>query len=248
MDTSSSAPSFSSTNRKIVMLPIGSCEQHGPYLPIDTDLRIANLIATQIAHSFSPDDVVLLPPIPYSCSYEHHGLGTLAIRVGTLSQYIHDIAYSLKQWGVPLLLILINWHGGNDLLGALATEISVREGIPCAAIPSTSQVGKSWDESGITAATDVHAGAIETSIIQAYWPELMREAIPPMAHDEPVIAPAKVQPVLQALGSYTVTRSGVWGAPEQADADRGKVLIVRLVDALHDQIAGLFALVNTYNK
>lgn len=248
MDTSKAAPFMQGTQRQLVLLPIGSCEQHGPYLPVDTDLRIAQLLAEKLERSFSASDTLLLPAIPYSCSHEHRGLGTLALNAGTLAALLHDVARSLTSWGTPVLLLFVNWHGGNDLLASLATEITSTEGVPTAVIPAISQVGKAWDESGITQARDVHAGAVETSVIQAYWPELVPASFPESAHCEPTIAPAKTQAVLQAIGAPVVTREGVWGAPEQANPDKGKALIEALAQHMHEQALALLALVNTHSR
>jgi creatinine amidohydrolase/Fe(II)-dependent formamide hydrolase-like protein len=241
--TDQPAPRFQTEQRHVVLFPIGSCEQHGPYLPIDTDLRIATLLAEQVASLLS-DDTVLLPAMPFSCSHEHRGLGTIALDISTVSAFVHNVARSLKSWGTPSLLVLLNWHGGNDLLGALATEITSIESLPCAAIPSIVQVGQAWDESGMTTAKDIHAGAIETAIIRAYWPELVKEPIPQAAHCEPHIGPAKVQPVLQAIGTYAATAQGIWGAPEDADESKGRELIEKLSRKISVEIARLLELVN----
>ena len=243
MHTDQPAPRFQAEKRRVVLLPIGSCEQHGPFLPIDTDLRIAALLAEQVANLLS-EQVVLLPALPFSCAHEHRGLGTIALDISTVSAFVHNVARSLKSWGPPFLLALLNWHGGNDLLGALATEITSTESLPCTAIPSPAQVGKAWDESGMTAAKDIHAGAIETAIVRAYWPELVVDPIPQAAHCEPHISPAKAQPVLQALGTYAATAQGIWGAPEDADASRGRELLEKLSQDIHTQIARLLELVN----
>src|SRR6266700_6859156 len=120
-----SAISLQAQSRRVVILPIGSCEQHGPYLPIDTDLRLAQLLAENLALQFS--DALLLPALPFSCSWEHKGLGTIALTVSTVAATIHDIAYSLKAWETPNALIIVNWHGGNDVLDSLAAEITARE-------------------------------------------------------------------------------------------------------------------------
>lgn len=247
MRTDQPAPNFRAEKRRVALLPIGSCEQHGPFLPIDTDLRIAELVAENVATLLS-DNALLLRALPFSCSHEHRGLGTIALDISTVSAFIHNVARSLKVWRMPFLLVLINWHGGNDLLGALATEITATENIPCTAIPSTSQVGKMWDESGMTAAKDIHAGAIETAIIRAYWPELVVEPIPETAHCTPDIAPAKVQPILQAIGSYAITQQGIWGAPEEADVNKGIELIERLSRDVYKQIIGLLEKVNSIEE
>jgi creatinine amidohydrolase/Fe(II)-dependent formamide hydrolase-like protein len=243
LHTDQPAPRLQAEKRRVVLLPIGSCEQHGPFLPIDTDLRIAELLAEKVA-GFHSDNVVVLPALPFSCSHEHRGFGTIALDISTVSAFVHNVARSLKSWGTPFLLVLLNWHGGNDLLGALATEITSTESLPCAAIPSPAQVGKAWDGSGMTAAKDIHAGAIETAIVRAYWPELVVEPIPQAAHCEPHISPAKVQPVLQALGTYAVTAQGIWGAPEDADVSKGSELLEKLSRDIHTQIVQLLELVN----
>ncbi len=243
MLTNQPAPRFQTEKRRIVLLPIGSCEQHGPYLPIDTDLRIATLLAEQVTHLLS-EDAMLLPALPFSCSHEHRGLGTIALDISTISAFVHNVSRSLKSWETPSLLVLLNWHGGNDLLGALATEITATETLPCAAIPSIAQVGKAWDASGMTVAKDIHAGAVETAIIRAYWPELVKKPIPPTAHCEPHISPAKAQPVLQAIGTYAATAQGIWGAPEDADESKGRELIEKLSRDIAVQVTRLLELVN----
>lgn len=222
--------------RKIVLQPIGSIEQHGPFLPIDTDLRIVQLISEQLEVALNTtQDVLLLPPLPISCSWEHTKTGTISLQVSTLSAIIHNIARSLIAWETPIFLVILNWHGGNEWLGPVATEVTVLEQIPTAVIPTGSEVGKFWDQSGITTAKDIHAGAIETSIIQAFWPDLVPHSIPASAHCEPDIKPAKVQPVFQAIGSR-ITSTGIWGAPEDANPEKGKILIQELVKSVRDQI------------
>jgi len=241
--TDQPAPHFQTEKRRIVLLPIGSCEQHGPFLPIDTDLRIATLLAEQVTQLLS-ENVVLLPALPFSCSHEHRGLGTIALDISTISAFVHNVARSLKSWGSSSLLVLLNWHGGNDLLGALATEITATESLSCTAIPSVAQVGKAWNTSNMTTAKDIHAGAVETAIIRAYWPELVKEPIPQTAHCEPHISPAKVQTVLQAIGTYAATTQGIWGAPEDADESKGRELIEKLSRDISMQVTRLLELIN----
>lgn len=235
-------------SRRLVILPLGSCEQHGPYLPIDTDLRIAQLLAEKLTNTFPDSEALLLPAIPFSCSWEHKGLGTIALNVSTLAAVLHDIAHSLKNWTTPVLLMIINWHGGNSLLGSLATEITAQEEIPTAVINAISEAGRIWNRSRITSIDDIHAGAMETSIIQAYWPETVKDHIPTTAHCVPDVAPATVQSVLQALGSYTITPNGIWGAPEQANVDKGKELIDTLTISIREQILRLRELVNRHQR
>ncbi|GCE27055.1 creatinine amidohydrolase [Dictyobacter alpinus] len=230
--------------RRIFILPIGSLEQHGPYLPIDTDLRIAQLLAQNLASLFNGTEALLLPAIPFSSSWEHKGPGTIALNVSTLSAILHDVAYSLEAWKTHSLLILVNWHGGNSILGSLATEITARENIPTAVIPSPSEVGQIWRTNNATTVSDVHAGAIETSVIQAYWPNLIHHPIQANDHYEPDIQPAKTQAVLQSIGIRTVSKTGIWGAPEQANATKGRELIEKLTDSMFKQTNKILQLLN----
>jgi creatinine amidohydrolase len=96
----------------------------------------------------------------------------------------------------------------------------------------------------MTTAKDIHAGAIETAIIRAYWPELVIKSIPQVAHCEPHVRPAKAQFVLQALGTYAITAQGLWGAPEDADVSKGYELIETLSQEIHTHIVRLLDLVN----
>jgi creatinine amidohydrolase/Fe(II)-dependent formamide hydrolase-like protein len=248
MNTSQPASNISSKKNRIVLLPIGSCEQHGPHLPVDTDLRIAQLLADKLACSLKEEEPILLPAIPFSCSWEHKGPGTIAINAGTLAAILHDIARSLKAWRMSFVLVLVNWHGGNDILAPLAVEITATEGIPTTVIPAISQVGKAWDESNITDAKEVHAGAVETSIIMAYWPNLITGDINAADHCEPVIAPAKAQAVLQAVGIRSVTKTGIWGAPEDANPDKGRELIDKLVSLMFEQTCKIVEIVKASPK
>jgi creatinine amidohydrolase/Fe(II)-dependent formamide hydrolase-like protein len=248
MNTGQPAPFLRSKKRQIVILPIGSCEQHGPHLPMDTDLRIAQLLASKLAQSLDHKKPLLLPAIPFSCSWEHKGIGTLSLTTSTLAAVIHDIAKSLKAWNTPMLLVIVNWHGGNDILAPLAIEITATEDIPTVVIPAISQVGKAWDESGITAAKEVHAGGIETSIMQAFWPELISGTISAEDHYEPTIKPAKAQAVLQAIGMIAATKTGIWGAPEKSDPEKGKALIDALAAQMCEQTAKILEIVESTKK
>ena len=235
------APRLHMENRTIVVLPIGSCEQHGPHLPVDTDLRIAQLIAEKLTEAFSPEKVILLPAIPFSCSWEHKGPGTIALNTSTISALLYDIAYSLKAWNMPVFLVLLNWHGGNSTLAPLATEITAREHIHTTVIQALSLASSSWTDKNNISFPDVHAGMIETSIVQAYWPDLV-------THFEdidflPDVEPASAQSVFQALGIYAVSKTGVWGKPQQADPEKGKLIIDTAVKEIYSQVIRLRELI-----
>src|SRR5690606_15486087 len=107
----------------VALLPIGSFEQHGPFLPLATDTVIAQTIAGALAAAYP---LLHLPPITISCSHEHEAWpGTVSISASTLYAIIHDISDSLQRSGITRL-ILVNGHGGNYVLGNVVQESAGR--------------------------------------------------------------------------------------------------------------------------
>jgi creatinine amidohydrolase len=121
----------------VALLPVGSFEQHGDYLPLATDTIVASVVARELAREYP---VMVLPPITSSCSHEHAGWrGTVSISARTLHQVVTDIAASLALPGVDRL-VLVSGHGGNYVLSNIAQEASVH-GPRIAVFP----LGSDWE-------------------------------------------------------------------------------------------------------
>ncbi|GCF07323.1 hypothetical protein KDI_08870 [Dictyobacter arantiisoli] len=146
---------------------------------------------------------------------------------------------------MPIFLVLLNWHGGNSILSSLTTEITAREKLPTTVISSIVLAGHVWEEENEPLFDDVHAGALETSIIQAYWPELVAQADLENLDFVPNIEPAYPQSVFQALGMYAVSKTGVWGKPQKANPQKGRVVIEGVVKEIYSQIISLLGLIET---
>ena len=124
MDFLPTATSREEADRKasVAVLPIGSFEQHGQHLPLATDTVVACAIADSVASEY---ELLLLPPVAFSCSHEHSGFtGTVSISATTLHQVIGDIVASLELQGIRHL-VLVNGHGGNYSLGNVVQEANV---------------------------------------------------------------------------------------------------------------------------
>src|SRR3954453_14158134 len=110
-DTADAAclPSGTTTDERdrradVALLPIGSFEQHGPYLPLATDTLVACAIAREGAAAYP---VHLLPPVAIACSHEHAGWpGTVSISYVTLHAVVRDIADSLRRSCVDTLILI----------------------------------------------------------------------------------------------------------------------------------------------
>jgi creatinine amidohydrolase len=147
----------------IAVLPVGSFEQHGDYLPLSTDTLIACAIAAEIADAY---DLMLLPPVTISCSHEHAGWrGTVSISARTLHAIISDVAASLRFDGVERLLV-VNGHGGNYVLSNIVQEASVG-GPSMALFPARDDWHAARHAAGLAtdSHSDMHAGELETSIL-----------------------------------------------------------------------------------
>ena len=101
------------------VLPIGSVEQHAQ-LSLAVDMILAERVAVEAA---APLGVPVFPVIPYGLApYFAAYPGTVTLRVETLLAVVRDVAASIRRAGFRRLLI-VNGHGGNAPVGALAQEL-----------------------------------------------------------------------------------------------------------------------------
>jgi creatinine amidohydrolase len=160
----------------IAVLPLGAHEQHGPHLPFETDRLIAEGIAGRMMAALPRGlDVRLLPAEPVGYSIEHMDVeGTRSLAFDEAVNRWLAIAGECARLGVRKL-VLLNAHGGNSpLLTIVATEARVRFRMLA--------VATSWTRFGLPEsliapedkAIDIHAGDIETSVMLALHPDLVR--------------------------------------------------------------------------
>lgn len=99
-------------NVKVALIPTGSCEQHGPHLPMQVDTICATAVAQTVGEILFPK-VLVTTPIPVGVSYHHMKFpGTLTLDEETMIGIIYNICKSLKQHGITNALI-VNGHKGN---------------------------------------------------------------------------------------------------------------------------------------
>jgi creatinine amidohydrolase len=206
---------------RLAVLPVGSFEQHGPHLPLETDTIVACGIAESIARHVP---VLRLPPIAITCSHEHAGYaGTVWIGHKALIATVEDIWASLKFQGIDKLFV-ISGHGGNYVLSHFAQENNIH-GPGIAIGPG----GEQWKaaikaaECELNLSQDMHAGEIETSILLHLAPHLVKgDNLSALDHR------CDLREWLLVLGFKAYAKDGVIGQPGAASAEKGKILIEQL--------------------
>lgn len=202
-----------------LLVPLGSCEQHGPHLPLDTDTRIAVAVAERVAAS--RPGVVVAPPVAYGSSGEHQAFaGTLSIGTEALRAVLVELGRSaLPGDGAGpgfAWIVLVNGHGGNvdAVRGALEVLVGERRAVSAwwPAVPGG----------------DAHAGATETSVLLALDPGLVGPERP-VGATSPV---AELLPRLRAGGVAAVSADGVLGDATGASAETGREVLDALVTDL----------------
>ena len=204
------------------VLPVGSFEQHGDYLPLIADTVIACVISRELADTYP---LLQLPPVTISCSHEHSAWrGTVSISSSTLDSIIDDIYRSIAASGLTSLVIL-NCHSGNYALANSVQEGNAH-GKRMALFPTGSDWAKARKSAGVITSNheDMHADELETSILLYAHPELVRDGY--RAADW--VADDRRHLLTTGIGEYT--QSGVIGRPSLASAEKGKAVLASLVD------------------
>jgi mycofactocin precursor peptide peptidase len=208
-----------------LIIPVGSIEQHGPHLPLDTDTRIAEAVARGVAERLSEADHesgwMVAPPIGYGASGEHESFpGTVSIGTSALRLLLVEFGRSAASWASRL--VFVNGHGGNFEALAAASALLRYEG---------RDVG--WCSCGVTNA-DAHAGHTETSVLLHISPDEVRtnELVP--GNTAPL---AELLPAMRSGGVAAVSELGVLGDPTTATAIDGERLFAEMVDGCAGRIA-----------
>ena len=206
---------------RVAVLPIGSFEQHGAYLPLSTDTVVACLIAKRLSDAYG---LFLLPPVTISCSHEHAAFpGTVSISATTLATIVTDVYQSLQAADIDRLVI-VNGHGGNYVLRNVVQQANAPNEHRLALFPTA----EDWAEARSTAGCgsrsheDMHAGELEVSLLLHAAPWLVRPGYE--GFDQTV----DDRRDLLTLGMDAYTTTGVIGRPSLATADKGSAILESL--------------------
>ena len=196
-----------------ILIPLGSTEQHGPHLPLDTDTCIARAVAHGAA---AATGAVVAPTLPYGASGEHAAFaGTLSIGTDALRTVIVELTRSAAETFERI--VFVNGHGGNH--GAVTGAVKQMQ--------AEGHSVTSWSPS--IPGGDAHAGRTETSLMLAIAPDSVRREAAVPGNTAPL---AEIIDDLRAGGVAAASPNGVLGDPAGASAEEGQQLLVQLVTNL----------------
>lgn len=198
------------TGRRLVLVPVGSIEQHGPHLPLDTDTAIAVATATVAADQTG---AWVAPALSYGSSGEHQSFaGTASVGTDALQHQVVELVRSLTTWVGAVLLV--NAHGGNVAALRAAVDQLVAEDRQVAWVACA------------TEAVDLHAGRTETSLMLYLRPDDVRLERAVAGNTQPL---DEILPAMMAGGVAAVSANGVLGDPTGASADEGAAVLAAMV-------------------
>ncbi|WP_330343127.1 mycofactocin biosynthesis peptidyl-dipeptidase MftE [Streptomyces sp. NBC_00557] len=190
-------------DRSVLVVPVGSTEQHGPHLPFTVDTDIALALAERLAAA--RPWVVLAPPVSYGSSGEHAGFpGTLSIGRQATELLLTELGRSADAFAA---VAFVSAHGGN--------AVPVRRAV--ARLRAEGRRAYFWEPEGDPA--DSHAGRAETSAMLVLRPGTVRRERAEEGDRRPLPA---LLPALLRVGLRGVTPNGVLGDPRGARADLGR--------------------------
>lgn len=222
------APTWSESagSPRIVIVPLGSWEQHGPHLPLDTDTVIVDAVVTHaLGHLASSDIFLLAPTLAVTASDEHSGFaGGLSMGTEATRDALVSIGRS-STWSNGVCFV--NGHGGNAASLSAASSALTHEGIRHSVWSLPHYAG-----------ADMHAGVTETSLMLHIAPDSVR-----LDHIEPGFDGDRADAIdtMRRTGVRSVSPNGVLGDPTSATAAHGAEVLRMYSTHLASHLASLAA-------
>ena len=220
-------------SRRIIILPVGSLEQHGPHLPLNVDVVIPISLAKMVCEEV---EAMVLPPIVYGYKAQGGGQlfpGTTSLEGTTLIDLTLDILRETYRHGGRRFLVL-NGHYENTAFVSEAVQIFLRDAEDTRAVilswwdqVSDGMVDELFAEVDFPGWEMEHAALTETSLMQYFTPELVREDRIVDDHGER-IPTYEIFPPPDDI----IPKSGVFYKATFASREKGEKLAKQVVDTI----------------
>ena len=206
-----------------LLVPVGTCEQHGPHLPLGCDTIIVERLADDLSGAL---EILRAPTIEYgvNTATKRPFPGNASVRRKTLHRWMNDLLWSWEQCGVEAFIILTA-HGHDPHQEALSTLRTKRARVFTVDIFALDFTDYLEDPGGPT-----HGGELDTSLMLHLAPQFVHMEL---AQDFPLSDRQVARYQRRAAGSVPAMSPGSIGRPTLASAEKG----ARLYKMIHDRIA-----------
>ena len=223
----------------LALIPVGQIEEHGPHLPVNTDLVIAERTAEAAAEMVRPNPpVVLFPAVwsGYSASVMQKWPGTIRLRTRVFADMVHDIVASALDMGFRKAALL-NAHGHHPaLLEMVAREIGDETGTAIAVVEVAKMAaGAVKTHRKSEPGGCIHGGEFETSLMLHFGAPVQMDKAPADARftyaseNVPGDGFAGSKRAFWSTWAIQPTDTGIYGDPTCATAETGKRIFDELV-------------------
>ena len=205
--------------KKAIVIPVGSIEQHGPHLPVSTDSDIVTEVTKRVSEKCN---FLLLPTLSYGVSFEHFPFFNISLKEKTLEQILIDICLSLSSNDINTIFIINGHHGNQKALENISKKINrlSKKKIKVFVFSYWHFMKQEFD----------HAGFVETSLMLAISKKVKMNRAKKGLITENLSEKEKSRLGKLASKSFpSVTRNGVWGDPTKSTAKQGRKFLAEIV-------------------
>lgn len=213
-------------NNTLVIIPVGTTEEHGRHLPVETDALIAKMFGDAIADALTREHIPVLLTQPiyygYSMNIVTRWPGTLKIRTRVFMDYIYDMINALMKQGFRKIALL-DCHGNHDgLLRTVMREIADEHDQFICTLSPAKLSQPVYDKLKKDPEGDIHGGEWETSMILAYRPDLVH--VDEYTQVDAITCNNELRGPVSTWGLQE-TKTGLYGDPTYATAELGQACL-----------------------
>jgi len=214
-----------------LLVPVGTCEQHGPHLPLGCDTIIVERLVDDLSAAFG---IIRAPAVEYgvNTATKRPYPGNATVRRKTLHRWMNDLLGSWEDCGVGAFIILTA-HGHDPHQEALSTLRTRRARISSVDVFALDFTGYLEDPAGPT-----HGGELDTSLLLHLAPQLVRMDL---AQDFLLPDRQRARYRRGATGALPARSPGSLGRPTLASAEKGARLYKMIYECLATRVLGAAA-------
>ena len=227
--------------QRVVILPVGSIEQHGPHLPLGTDAFLVEEVCARAVKRI-PAEAVLAPLIPYGFNEESMDFpGTVTVEATAFIDYVYSVCRCFSHHGFKRIII-VNGHGNNIPYLCIASDRILYQTNSICAMVSYYQLSPKTVADTLETEVISHADELETSLILATLPQLVymskaRKDVDKIPGSKWIYWGTQKPRVVHFMDfDSRISESGIVGDPTKASKNKGEIILEAFVTNLVDFI------------